>query len=358
MPTDKRAQELAKIAVEYSINVKPKEKVIISGGAESIPFLKELYKQIIKKEAYPIVKVGLPDIADFFYKNAKDHQIEFFPDYWFNTVKDADCFIGVYTESNTRELTNVPGEKISRRQKVTEPISTYIVDGKPDIRRLTMAYPCRAHAQEASMSLQEWENYVYDSCLIEWREFAKTLTKRNKKFEEGKEVELKGEGVDLKFSIKGQNSVADKGEENMPGGEIFMAPDKKTLEGEIKFDYPRIYSGQKISGVWLKFEKGEIVDFDAEEGKDILKEIIKTDKNSKYIGEFGIGCNPDITQYTNNLLFDEKIDGTIHLAIGKAYKENGGGNDSAVHVDIVKDMSNCKLILDGETVQENKEWKI
>ncbi|MFW6311646.1 MAG: aminopeptidase, partial [Nanoarchaeota archaeon] len=341
MPIDQRAQKLAKIAVEYSIDVKPKEKVIISGGSEAIPLLKELYKEIIKKEAYPIVKVGLPDIADFFYKNAKEHQLEFFPKYWFQTVKEADAFIGIYTESNTRELTNIPGEKISRRRKVTEPISTYIVDGKPDIRRLTMAYPCEAHAQEASMSLNEWEDYVYDSCLIEWREFSKTLDERNKKLENGKEVELKGEGVDLKFSIKGQNSIADKGEENMPGGEIFMAPNKKTLEGEIKFDYPRIYSGQKISGIWLKFKEGEIVDFDAKEGKALLKEIINTDKNSKFIGEFGIGCNPNIDKYTNNLLFDEKIDGTIHLAIGKAYKDNGGGNDSAVHVDIVKDMSNC-----------------
>jgi len=358
MPIDQRTQKLAKIAVEYSVNVKPKEKIIISGGSEAIPFIKELYKEVLKKEAYPIVKVGLPDIADFFYKNAKQHQIEFFPKYWYETVKKADAFIGIFTESNTRELTNVPGEKISTRRKITEPISTYIVDGKPDIRRLTIGYPCQAHAQEASMSLNEWENYVYDSCLVDWREFSKTLDERNKKFENAKEVFLEGENIDLKMSIKGKNSIADKGEENMPGGEIFMAPIKESLNGWIKFDYPCFYSGKKISGIYLKFEKGKIIEFDAEKGKEALKGIIETDENSKYIGELGVGCNPNITEYTNNLLFDEKIDGTIHLAIGKAYKENGGGNPSAVHVDIVKDMHKGKIFLDGELIQENGKWKV
>jgi len=358
MPIDKRTQKLAKIAVEYSINVKPKEKVIISGGSEAIPFIKELYKEVLKKEAYPIVKIGLPDISDFFYKNAKQHQIEFFPKYWYETVKKADAFIGIFTETNTKELTSVPGKKISTRRKITEPISTYIVDGKPDIRRVTIGYPCQAHAQEASMSLSEWEDYIYNSCLIDWREFSKTLDERNKMFEEGEEVKLKGEGVDLEMSIKGKNSVADKGEENMPGGEVFMAPVKESLNGWIKFDYPCFKTGKKISGIYLKFKDGEIIEFDADEGKEALKDIINTDENSKFIGELGIGCNPNINKYTNNLLFDEKIDGTIHLAIGKAYKQNGCGNPSAVHVDIVKSMGDGKIILDGKTVQEYGKWKI
>ena len=160
------------------------------------------------------------------------------------------------------------------------------------------------------------------------------------------------------FSIKGRNSVADKGEENMPGGEIFMAPVRESLNGWIKFDYPRIVSGKQIAGVFLKFENGKVIEYDAEKGKEFLGELLNSDENASYIGEFGIGCNPKINKYTNDLLFDEKINGTIHLALGMAYKQNGGGNDSAIHVDIVKDMRKAKIILDGKVVQSAGKWKI
>jgi aminopeptidase len=358
MPIDQRAVELAKIAVNYSINVKPKEKIIISGGLESVPFLKELYKEIILKGGYPIVKVGLPDVSDFFYKNAKPYQIKFFPQYWFDTVKQADGYIGVDTEENTQLLKSADPKLLTERTKITKPISDYIVNSKPDIRRVTIAYPCQSHAQEAGMSLNEWEKYVYSSCLIDWEKFSKKLEKINKRFEKGKKVELKGKNVDLKFSIENKNSVADKGEENMPGGEIFMAPQRESLEGEIKFDYPRIYMGRRISGVYLKFKKGKVIEFNADEGPSFLKEILNIDRNSSYVGEFGIGMKPNINKYTNNLLFDEKIAGTIHLALGMAYKQNGGGNDSAIHLDIVKDMKKGKIILDGKTVQDKGEWEI
>jgi aminopeptidase len=208
------------------------------------------------------------------------------------------------------------------------------------------------------MSLIDYENFVYRACLQDWEKLGKRLDKISRAFERGRSVWLKGDGVDLKFSIKGKNCVADKGEENMPGGEVFMAPVRESLDGWIKFDYPRIFNGRQISGVFLRFVDGKVVEAKADKNEDFLLELLKTDENASYIGEFGIGCNPRINKYTNDLLFDEKIDGTIHLAFGMAYKQNGGGNDSAVHVDIVKDMSNAKIILDGRVVQENGRWRI
>ncbi len=358
MPLDLRARELAKIAVNYSVAVKPKEKVIISGGNEASPFLVELYKQVILAGAYPIVKVSLPNTTDFFYKYAKPHQIKFFPQYWFDTIKQAQKYIGVFTEENTKNLTSANPKKISIRQKITKPISNYIVNEKPTIRRVTVAYPCLAHAIESEMSLTEWENFVYKACLINWKKFGKQLEKINKKFEKGKKVWLKGKGVDLKFSIENKNSVADKGEENMPGGEIFMAPVRESLNGWIKFEYPSIYSGKEVTDIMLKFKNGKVIEYNASKNKNLLKSILETDENSSYIGEFGIGMNPNITRVTKNLLFDEKISGTIHLALGMAYKENGGGNDSAIHWDIVKDMKKASIILDGKIVQKNGKWRI
>lgn len=359
MPLDLRTRRLAKLAVRYSVFVKPGEKVIISGGSEAISFLIELYKEIILQGAHPIVKVGLPDVSDFFYKYANKEQIERFPDEWMKTIKSVDKYIGISTENNTKELTNANSKKIALRQKIVHPISTYVCNEKPKIHRCTIAYPVIALAQEAEMSLTEYENFVYTSCLgIDWKKLGKTLDKIARVFEKGKEVHLIGEGVDLKFSIKGKNTVADKGEENMPGGEVFMAPVRESLNGWIKFDYPLTNAAKHISDVYFRFENGKIVEFDASKNKDLLEEMLNTDENSRYIGEFGIGCNPKINKFTKNLLFDEKLGGTIHLAFGAAYKENGGGNDSDIHCDVVKDMHKAKIVLDGKVVQDKGKWKI
>ena len=178
------------------------------------------------------------------------------------------------------------------------------------------------------------------------------------KFKKGNKIHLIGENVDLKFDIHGQKAVADKGEENMPGGEIFMAPIRESLNGYIKFEYPAIRNGKEVTGIFLKFENGKVIESKADKNEDFLKQMIATDENASYVGEFGICCNPKINRFTKDLLFDEKINGTIHLALGMAYKENGGGNDSAIHWDIVKDMKKAKIILDGKIIQENGVWKI
>ncbi len=358
MPVDLRTRKLAELAVKHSVRVRKGEKVIISGGSECVDFLTELYKQVILAGGIPIVRVNLPNVADFFYKYANKEQLGFFPDYWFNTVREVQCYIGINSETNTKELTNSDSKKIAARQKLLHPISDYIVNTREKIRRVTIAYPSVALAQEAEMSLTEYENFVYNACLQDWRRIGNRLDKINSVFEKGKSVHLIGEGVDLKLSIKGKNCKADNGEENMPGGEVFMAPVRESLNGWIKFDYPRIVSGKQISGVFLKFENGKVVEYDAEKGKEFLGELLKTDENASYVGELGIGCNPRVNRYTNDLLFDEKIDGTIHLALGMAYRDNGGGNDSAIHIDIVKSMKKAKIILDGKIVQENGKWLI
>jgi len=358
MPLDIRTRKLAQLAVRYAVFVKPGEKVIISGGTEAIPFLVELYKEIILQKAHPILKVGLPNISDFFYKHANKEQIERFPDEWMETVKKADKYIGVKTTTNTRELTNCDSKKLTARAKVTHPISKYVCNTPGKIHRCTIAYPVQALAQEAEMSLTEYENFVYGACLQDWEKLGKQMNKIKDVFEKGKQVHLIGDGVDLRFSIEGKNAIADKGNDNMPGGEIFMAPVRESLNGWIKFEYPAIRSGKEVTDVELKFKEGKVIESHASKNEDFLKEMLNTDENASYVGEFGIGCNPKITKFTKELLFDEKIGGTIHLALGSAYKDNGGGNDSAIHCDIVKDMHNAKIILDGKIVQDKGVWKI
>ena len=357
-----RIRKLAQQTIRYSLNVKPGTNVIISGGEEAKEFILELYKEVILRKAFPIVNFHLNCMNDFYYKYANEEQLKKFPELQMHQIENSQYYIGINTTGNTRELSNADPKKVMIRKKVTRSIGEYIVNSADKkegwMKRVTIGFPCAALAQESGMSLNEYENFVFGACLIDWERFGKRLDKFKLIFEKGNEVHLIGEGVDLKFSIKNKNCVADKGHENMPGGEVFMAPVRESMNGWINFDYPRIVNGNFISGVKLKFEKGKVVEFSAEKGEEFLKELLNADENAKYVGEFGVGLNPGIKKYTNDLLFDEKMDGTIHLALGMAYKQNGGGNDSAIHVDIVKNMKNARIILDGKIIQDKGKWRV
>jgi aminopeptidase len=355
---DPRTRKLAQLAVRKCVKAKPGANIIISGGSEAIPFLIELYKEIILQKAIPIVRVNLPNISDFFYKHANKEQLENFPDYWFDTIKQAQGYIGIDTDTNTRELSNCDSKKMTEREKLLHKISDYVCNEKEKIKRTLIAYPCLALAQEAEMSLNEYENFVYTACLQDWTKLEKLMKKALSNFKENSSVHLIGENVDLKFKVHGKKAKTDLDFDNMPAGEIFMAPIRNSLNGFIKFEYPSIRNGKEICDIYLKFENGKVIESIASKNEDFLKEMLKTDENASYVGEFGIGCNPKVTKYMNDLLFDEKIGGTIHLALGMAYKENGGGNDSGIHWDIVKSMKKAKIIVDGKTIQQNGEWRL
>lgn len=355
---DHRTQKLAKLVVNYSLKVKKNENVIISGSTEASDFITALYKEILYADAHPILRISLPGLGPIFYKYAKDHHIKNYPEYFEFQVKHADKYIGIDTDTNTRELSSADPKKIVEREKIVRPITDYIVNEKDKIRRCSVGYPCQALAQDAGMSLDEYEDFVFNACLQDWAKIGQEINKILKRFKSGKTVHLIGKGVDLTMDINGKRADADKGEENMPGGEIFMAPVRTSAKGWIKFDYPSVRAGNEVSGIYLEFEKGKVIKAKAEKNQRFLHSMLNVDENASYLGELGIGLNPKIKKFTNNLLFDEKIGGTIHLALGMAYKENGGGNDSAIHWDIVKDMKKSKIILDGKIVQENGKWKI
>jgi len=355
---DPRTTKLAKLVVDYALKVKSNENVMISGGTESTPFIEALYKEVILRGAHPNLRISIPGLNPFFYKHARKHQIEKFPDLFDHAVKNTQKYIGISSDTNTKELSNCDSKKIAARQKITHPITEYVCNAKPKIHRSTVAFPCQALAQEAEMSLTEYENFVYEACLQDWKKVGKHINKVLTKFKNGKSVHLIGKGVDLKFQIRGKLAKSDLDGENIPMGEIFMAPVRESLNGFINFDYPAIRSGKEVTGIKIKFKNGKAVEATASKNEDFLHEMLATDENASYVGEFGIGMNPKITKFTKDLLFDEKIGGTIHLAFGAAYKENGGGNDSALHWDIVKDMKKAKIILDGKTVQKNGKWLI
>ena len=356
---DPRVTKEAEILVNHSIPVKKGDYIIVSGSNEAKDLMLELYRLIIKKGAYPSLKVGLAGTSYIYYKNASDEQLKKFPQIYFDEVKKAQGYIGIHSDENTRELSNIEPKKLSLREKITHSISDYICNEKDKIRRCSAIFPTQALAQDAEMSLQEYEDFVFGAIDQDWSKLKKRFTYLRDQLNKAKTIRIIGEDTDLTLDIYKKSFVADSGEENLPGGEIFCAPEPKSVNGHIRFTYPALRSGVEVTNIYCEFKNGKCIKAAAEKNEKFLNAMLNTDKGSRYLGELGIGMNPKINKFTKNLLFDEKQMYTIHLAFGMAYKECGEPNKSAIHWDIVKDLrKNGKIIADGKVIQKNGKWLI
>lgn len=359
---DPRTTKLAKILVEHSTKVKKNDTVVIGGDVIAEPLIKEVYKLCLKKGAFPAVHVHLPGMGKLYFDHAKDHQLKKFPEVVMFESKKADVFIGIHGTSNTRELSNVDPKKIAVRSKVTNPISKV----RMTKRWVGCDYPTNALAMEAEMAYDDYEDWFYNASNMDYKAMEKKYVKLKQILNKGKEVRIVGKNTDLRMSINKMIAISDLGHHNIPDGEIFTAPEKYKVDGHIEFSYPAIRAGQEVDGVYLEFKNGKIVKAKATKNEKFLKGMIATDPGSSYLGELGIGINYNITKYTKNLLFDEKIGGTIHLAIGMAYpecctKNKTQQNKSALHWDIVKDLrpqaGGGELWVDGKLIQKNGKFR-
>jgi len=356
---DARISKMAEIVVNHSAFVKKGEKVMLEGSVEAAPLIKEVYRLIIKKGAYPIVNVGLPGMSYIYFKNASKEQLKKFPELAMYEVKQCKKYIGIGAPVNTRELSNVDPKKIAFRRKITHPISDYICNEKKKINRVITAFPTQAQAQDSEMSMEEFEDFFYGATNQDWDKLSKRFKQIRDRLNKAKEIRIIGEDTDIKLRVYKKSFFMDDGKENLPGGEIFCAPEKYSVEGHIRFTYPAIENGVEVTNIFAEFKKGKCIKATADKNEKFLNTMLDMDKGSRYIGELGIGMNPKITKFTKRLLFDEKITGTIHLAFGMAYKECGAPNKSALHWDIVKDLrKNGKIIADGKVVQKNGKWLI
>lgn len=354
---DPRIKQFAKILVDYSINVKKGENIMIDTASLAEDLVLELYKKIIQKGAYPITNIGLPGMNKIYFENASEEQLKHFPELMWHKVKHSQGEIGIHAPHDTRELKNINPRKIAMRSKVTKKITYYIVNEKRKIRRCTTSIPTKALAKEAGMSLKEYTNFFFGAVNQDWTKESKRLKKIHSLFKNANIIHIKAPGTNIQMSVKNRPLIIDDGKENMPGGEMFYAPIKESVDGYIKFTYPAIEEGNEVRGIKLKFKDGKVAKASATKNEKFLKTMINLDKGSKYVGELGIGCNTKIDRFTKDLLFDEKIGGTIHLALGMSYKECKGDNKSALHWDIVCDLrKNGRIIVDGKTIQKNGKW--
>lgn len=351
---DPRIKKVAKILVDYSVRVKKNEIVIISSDYEAKDLVLETYKLVLKKGAYPIVYIGLPGSSYNYFRIASKEQLQKFPKIRKYEVDNCDAYISIGGETNTRELTNIDPKKIALRSKILKPISDVIHEKK---KWVIFEYPTNALAQDAEMSLEEFEDFVYSASIQNWKKESKKQDKLKKRIDKGKIVRIIGKDTDLTFSIRGRRAVKCDGDFNLPDGEVFTSVVENSTNGRIAYSFPAIYRGREVDGIKLWFKNGKVIKATAKKNEPLLQAMLNTDPGAKRLGEFGIGVNYGIKKFIKQILFDEKIGGTIHLALGMSFKESLGKNKSAVHWDMIKDLrKNGKLYIDGKLVQKNGKF--
>ncbi|MFC1698147.1 aminopeptidase, partial [Nanoarchaeota archaeon] len=353
---DERIKKLAEILVNHCIKIKKGQTIRVNCGIESSPLALQVCEILLKKKVFPKLNMVMPGYSYLYFKHVTDEMLRKYPKIADYEIRNSHGVIHIGSEYNTREFSNIDPKKFSMRSKVLEPLKKFSV--KQDNWALC-EFPTNALAQEAGMSLNEYEDFVYGACLLDWKKQRAKQKKIKKLIMKGKQVRIVGKETDITFSIKGKKVISSWGRNNMPDGEVFTEPVTKSVNGYILFDYPVVRGGNEVDGVRLMFKEGKAVEISAEKNERFLQAMLNTDKGASSVGEFGIGMNPMIKKFTKKILFDEKMIGTIHLALGSSFPFTGGENKSAIHWDMIKDLrKGGKIIIDGKIVQRNGKWLI
>ncbi|MEO0233470.1 MAG: aminopeptidase [candidate division WOR-3 bacterium] len=347
MIVDKRIQKWAKTLVDYSTGIKKGEKVFLRGSSETIPLLKEVYREVTKRGAFCEVKIVDSEFSEIFYKEASETLIEFVSPIDEYIFKNFDVLISIGGEKNSKTLSGIDPTKIRKSMKARENLNKIFSErvAKGNMRWVLTYYPTHSGAQEANMSLSELEDFVIDACFLnkddpakEWKRIHREQNKIIEFLSKKKNFRMIAKDTDLHFSSEGRKWINSDGHNNFPSGEVFTSPVETSVNGKIRFTFPGIYMGKEIEDIYLEFKNGKIVKYRAKTGEELLKELIKIDDGASIVGEAALGTNYGIKKFIKNMLFDEKIGGTIHLALGNGFKEAGSKNFSSLHWDLLCDM--------------------
>jgi aminopeptidase len=353
---DPRMDEYARLLVERSVAIQPGWQVSVRGTPLARPLIEAVIERIARIGAYPILQLSFEQIGGPFAREAPVEVLREPAPLQRRIWEEVDAFISIWGPENAREGAELSEERRAALQQMATVM-----------RERTMAmeapwviaeYPVHSMAQDAGMTTEQYAQFIFDAVLLDWDAEAARMRKIADAFDAAEEVRIVGPGTDLTLSLAGRGGAVDDGHVNMPGGEVFYSPVEDSANGVIEFsEFPAIYFGREVDGVRFVFENGHIVDATARSGEDFLIDTLDIDDGARRLGELGIGCNPGIQRFMKNVAFDEKIDGTVHLAVGSSYTFTGGTNKSAIHWDIVKDLRyGGALYADGRLVQENGDW--
>jgi aminopeptidase len=365
---DPRVENLADILVNYSTKVKEGETCVIEGPSAAEPLMAAVYERVLDARGNPVLAMTFEGQPASYYRHASDRQLEWISPLQNWAAEEADCRIAVGAETNTRQLSGVDPERQTKRQAATRHLmeTTMRRAAEGSHRWVYTIYPTNAYASDAEMSLAEFEDFYFRACLADdgdplgaWKRESEETHRLAEWIQGHEQVHVTGPGTDLRLGIAGRTFIPCDGEHNMPDGEFFTGPIEDSVEGEVAFHLPAMIGGREVSGVRLRFESGKVVDASAERGEQFLIKLLDTDEGARRLGELGIGTNYGIDRGTRDVLLDEKIGGTVHLAVGASYPDSGGVNQSAVHTDMVCDLrQGGRIEVDGELFQENGRFQV
>jgi aminopeptidase len=359
---DPRLTKLAKLLVHYSLELKPGQQVVIRTHPLAEELTLAVYEEAIQAGAHVFIQNRVPGEEELFFKYATDAQLDYISPIRKLITETFDASLNIWTEHNTRALSGTDPQRMARAAKAGAPLSRRFLEraARQEMRWCLTAYPSQALAQEADMSLADYCEFVYGAGMLNevdpsayWMQVGQAQQKLVDWLKGRDQVHLKGSNVDLKMSIKERSFIPCDGKVNFPDGEVFTGPVEDSVQGWVRFKYPAIEHGQEITDIQLWFEKGRVVKETASKNQELLTAQLNTDAGARFLGEFGIGTNYGITRFTKNMLFDEKMGGTIHLAAGAGYPQTGSKNESGIHWDMLCDMNDAEINVDGELFYKN-----
>src|SRR5574344_321394 len=362
-------EKYAKVLVDYSTKVEKGDLVMIRAtSAEAQPLIKEIYKRVLQKGGHPLMRNSICDMSDIFIKYATDEQLDYVDQITKHEYEIVDKYISIGAHQNLKSMTNADRKKLSRRSKATREISTLLMDrsAKGEASWVIADFPTNALAQEAKMSLDEYTEFLKHACFLDLDNPVEKLLEMDKEqtrwaeyLNKTSKLHIIGEKTDITFSTKGRKWISCSGLNNYPDGEVFTSPVEDGVNGQIYFDLPAIYRGNEANNILLKIKDGKIYDATAEKGEEYVNAMLDTDEGSRFVGEIAVETNEMIQDSTGNILFDEKIGGAIHMAVGASYPDTGGKNVSGLHWDMIKNMKQGgKIYADEKLIYENGNFII
>ncbi|MBT8233077.1 MAG: aminopeptidase [Saprospiraceae bacterium] len=364
-------EKYAKLLCHYSLELKPKEKLYISTTTLAEPLVREIFREATKMGVHVEVNFSFREQGKIFLDNANEHLLSQVPSLHDIAIREFDAYLNIRAPFNLNETNNVDASKRKLRTAAMSPINKVYFERTADrngpngLKRSLCQYPTQASAQAANMSLEEYQQFVFNACHLfsnnpegEWLKIRAQQQHIKEYLDKVSMVRYKADHTDISFSVEGRTWINSDGQTNMPSGEVFSGPVEDSVNGKVHFTFASIYMGQDVQGITLWVENGEVVKWDAEIGKQVLDEVFKI-PGAKYFGEVAIGTNYNIQQTTRNILFDEKIGGTIHMAVGQSYKQTGGKNQSGIHWDMITDMSKSgQIFADDKLIYEKGKFLI
>jgi aminopeptidase len=351
---DKRWKELGDLLVNYSTEVQPGEKVMIAmKEVETYPLMHAIYEACIKAGALPQVQFISEELNRLIMTYGEREQVDWVPEIEAYGMEWADVYFGLRGAHNLNVHWDVPAETLSAHRNAMGKISTMRWE---ETRWCLLRVPNAALAHQAEVDEETITDMWFNACLLDWPQVSAKWKRWAEILGEGKQVHILAEDTDLSFSVEGRSWSPAVGIANMPDGEIATSPVTSTVNGHITFDLPGVLAGRLVDDIFLRWEDGELVEASASTNEDFLQAVIETDEGASKIGEFALGTNPEVTHFCKDILIDEKIGGTIHIALGRAYPRTGGVNDSAIHWDIIKDTrQEGEITLDDELIFKDGE---